>query len=461
MAEKTDFFDKLTNYDPVKEVVPLALQKFHLDMEQDKFDLIKRDAELERTVKLDQINKNTQLSDWFKSHPNATPLDMLTARGSITGDEKALATLVSAQKPVAVRPGGALVSPTGEKIFEQPATPKQESSLFAKINPKDYTPESVKAFMGSAGAGTPNYDLLQKIPPEKTESDEQLVKGSLKEKLKREPTQTEILEGVNKLRASRTSTTVNIKTEATEKQRQRVLSAGASDLVKAAGGQDRLDYMFERYARYKEVPAMGMGMNLRWAFLGGAAQWAKDHGLEPRAAEISQMQTKGAQTAFSNLSKVKSVASTAGETAIKHGENALKIMDKKDRLGSPVVDRWIRAGKKAIGGDEDVTAFDTNVHFFDREVARYLTSMTAGGVMSQEEANEVKKLISSSETPTQFKRNYETAVDLIRQKEKTFNEQLKEIESSIPGRQEPNILEGSGVKPTHKYVPGKGLVAVE
>jgi len=131
-----------------------------------------------------------------------------------------------------------------------------------------------------------------------------------------------------------------------------------------------LDYYYERYVRYKELPPIGMGGNQRWAFFGGAAQWAKDNGFDAISAQLSQMSTQAARTALTNVKKVKAISGVAGETAISHGQTALDIMDKKDRTGSPVLDRWIRGGRKAVVGDPDVTAFDTSVHFFQSRTCK-------------------------------------------------------------------------------------------
>ena len=226
---------------------------------------------------------------------------------------------------------------------------------------------------------------------------------------------------------------VTVRGAETEKREKRQASQSMDLLTTAIGGQENLDYYAERYVRYKELPPIGMGANNRWAFFGYAAKWARENGMDAKSAEISQMQTGAAKTALGNISKVEAVSKVAGETAISHGEAALKIMDKKDRTGSPVVDRWVRGGMKAIVGDPDVTAFDTNVHFFNREVARYLTSMTAGGIMNQKESDEIQALISPNQNPKQFAKNYKTAVGLIKQKEEQFTRVKQDITSGLPG----------------------------
>ena len=222
------------------------------------------------------------------------------------------------------------------------------------------------------------------------------------------------------------------------------INGGGKSLIEQVGGQENLDFHLARYVKYGVVPPMGMGGNNRWEFLGKAAKWAKENGFTEKSAQISSMSTKAAQGALNNLEKVESVSGVAGETAIKHGETAFEIMDKKDRIGSPVLDRWIRAGKKSILGDPDVAAFDISLHMFNRELARYLTSMTSGGVMAQKEADEINELIGPNQSPRQMMKNLPAAKRLIKEKEGEFRNRLNSILNGVGGPGGADSAPGSG-----------------
>ena len=475
-----DFFesfnDVIKNYDPMKEVVPLAMKKFELDMEQQKFNLIKQNQETDLKTKLDSVAADNRFTEFSKQYikdkqekgeqPN--PMDLFQlgiTSGAIHGAD-VYKSLEQMTKPISVGSGG-LMDPITKQQIATGAGSKplsdigklqydKDALLKSGARPDDPQVKAIddemkkKAGENALGGNT-DFETFKAGRPQK----EGESSADWNKRVSDEWESKQDKRAINKA-----GIIGNIKIDLTEKQRQRVLSAGASDLVKAAGGQDKLDIMYEQYARYGKVPAMGLGQGLRWAFLGGASQWAKDHGMDARSMEISSMQTKGAKTAYDNLAKVKSVSGVAGETAIKHGETALEIMDKKDRTGSPVIDRWFRAGRKAVVGDADVTAFDTNVHILNRELSRYLTSMTAGGQMNQKESDEINGLIASSHNPAQFKKNYDTVVKLIKEKEQTFNEQLNEIKMSIPG-QEDNFIAGGKATKTITLKSGKTITVQE
>jgi hypothetical protein len=80
----------------------------------------------------------------------------LTERGSYFGMQGATAGDVArANRPIAV--GGSLMSPTGQTIANAPTKP---ANAFAPLNPKDYTPESIRAFVASQNPA----DLIAAAP---------------------------------------------------------------------------------------------------------------------------------------------------------------------------------------------------------------------------------------------------------------------------------------------------------
>jgi hypothetical protein len=64
------------------------------------------------------------------------------------------------------------------------------------------------------------------------------------------------------------------------------------------------------------------------------------------------------------------------KTAIRNGQMLKELGDKVDTTGVPVVERWIRSGRKAVQGDEDVAKFHAQMNLYRAEAARILTQPT-------------------------------------------------------------------------------------
>jgi len=139
--------------------------------------------------------------------------------------------------------------------------------------------------------------------------------------------------------------------------------------------------------------------------------------------------------ALSNLSNIYAIAQTAMGAAENHGRQILELSSKVDRTGSPALNRYFLAGKKQIAGDTDVNNLDIALHAFDREFARYLTSMTQGGVLAQSEAQAVEKLLTSAKNPQQIIGGIQTIQKLMEGKKASFNDQFARIKGSLGGTQ--------------------------
>jgi hypothetical protein len=120
--------------------------------------------------------------------------------------------------------------------------------------------------------------------------------------------------------------------------------------------------------------------------------------------------------------------------AIGHGKTVLELADKKNETGSPVIDRWIRAGKKTIAGDADVSNLDIAFHMFSTETARYLSSMTAGGQLAEGEAVRLRSLLDGASSPEQIKGGIKTITRLMNEKDKSFNDTKKKIQTELKDR---------------------------
>ncbi len=142
--------------------------------------------------------------------------------------------------------------------------------------------------------------------------------------------------------------------------------------------------------------------------------------------------------ALTSLSTIYATAQTAMGAAENHGKQILGLSQKVDRTGSPAINRYWVAGKKQIAGDEDVNNLDIALHAFDREFSRYLTSMTAGGVIPQREAEAMRALINSANTPEMLIGAVQTVQKLMEGKKESFSDQFNRIKASLGGQTTPS-----------------------
>lgn len=142
---------------------------------------------------------------------------------------------------------------------------------------------------------TQNFDIgAGEVPPkgwvkagttEKTESDEQLVRGSLREKLGREPTHTEILKGMNDLKGERTKITVDMKGQTGALTPEAVSQEGA------------------KYLLTGKLPFTGMGGLGRKEMINESAKIAGEHGWTPNMVLRMQADYRAMDKSVANQRK--------------------------------------------------------------------------------------------------------------------------------------------------------------
>ena len=133
------------------------------------------------------------------------------------------------------------------------------------------------------------------------------------------------------------------------------------------------------------------------------------------------------------------------KTAIRNGKILIELADKVDTTGLPVAERWIRAGRKAIGGDPDVARFDAQMNLYRAEAARILTQPNLSGVLTDTARKEMEEVIRNSATAPQIRGVVNLLErDFLNRKE-TLEEQIGAIRTRMSQRVGPGG--GGGVAP--------------
>jgi len=167
------------------------------------------------------------------------------------------------------------------------------------------------------------------------------------------------------------------------------------------------------------------------AILNRAAEQQKEAGNTPEAARVNQLANKASTMALGQLVKQKNLILAFENTAMKNADLVLQESEKVDRLGSPVIDRWILAGKKSIAGDPSVARLDLAVRTFVNEYARVTTSVTGGGITSDTARKEIDTLLQSAHTKDQVKQVIDLAKTEMLNRKAGYEDQEKTLKGGI------------------------------
>ena len=132
------------------------------------------------------------------------------------------------------------------------------------------------------------------------------------------------------------------------------------------------------------------------------------------------------------------------QTAVRNGHILKELAEKVDSTGVPVIERWIRAGRKEIAGDVDVARFNAQLQVYRTEAARILTNPNLSGQLTDSARKEVEEFLKGGASAAQIR----GVVDLL---ERDFDNRKKTLEQQmqdIRGRLEKNI--SAGEKPKEK-----------
>lgn len=167
-----------------------------------------------------------------------------------------------------------------------------------------------------------------------------------------------------------------------------------------------IDNAAARYNIDGTLPPMGMGKGgsaARSQILNRAAELAS--GVNGTDQRVAQLTTKASASTLLQLKKTITMIKAFEEMANKNADIALEMSDKVDRTGSPVVNRWIQAGRNKLLGDDDVSTFNTAVNVFANEYAKIMSGSMGNTPVSDSARKEAHEILNTAQTPAQLKAN--------------------------------------------------------
>ena len=351
----------------------------------------------------------------------ASPLEMYQQQ--ITRFSDVLTKGIEAEKDGKLSPEGL------QKLFNS-LTPMYEAAqkqyevqsgpmmnLMKSITPEKYEPESIQKFYDQyKTTGRPDYSLL--TPVEKPEKAMPLAERTFEDWLTLNPTVKDARTGktrpanaadYDEYKRLLVTREKKAEQESQDKAVAQEIMAGNADIGPVTGRNKGI---------IAEIRKLDPTFNIRLAH----ARYTSD------TAELTKVKQQRGQI------------STFEKTAEKNLDIMRGLSNKVDRGGTPVINRWILAGKKGIKGDPDVAAFEAAMTTFAGEYAKIMTSATGSGVTSNEAREEIHRIINTAMTQGQISEVSDILHREMGNRISSFDEQIKTTEDRIGGKKAPVTL---------------------
>ena len=205
-----------------------------------------------------------------------------------------------------------------------------------------------------------------------------------------------------------------------------------------------LDLAAKQYLATGTMPSFGMqGQKQKEAVMNRAAEMQKMEGLSPGDVIFNQNEIKSGRQALGQIMKSQGMIMQYEDTAYKNADLALKAADKVDgRTGTPVFNRWLIAGRSAVGGSPDVARFNAANQTFVNEYAKVMSGGYGASATSDSARQEALSMLNTAQTPEQ----YRAVVDQLKTEMNNRMEAMRhtrtflenQIRQSISGKKNPS-----------------------
>lgn len=183
-----------------------------------------------------------------------------------------------------------------------------------------------------------------------------------------------------------------------------------------------------------KLPALGRGDNamaVRAQILNTAAKQLKDAGQSEQGAIVNQAALKASQQAYSAVKKSQEMVGTYEKTAVANMQLVRDMSSKVQRGQSPIMNKWILAGRKAIEGDPDVAKFDAALTTFSEEYAKVMTGSTGSASATDSARSTAHEMINRAQNPEQLNGVLDTMTKEMNNRMASYDQQLYDLQQSM------------------------------
>lgn len=239
----------------------------------------------------------------------------------------------------------------------------------------------------------------------------------------------------------KTQTLESVASNAVTMRGQNMTDARSRDALAAQDNEPMspaaIDNAAARYNIDGTLPAMGMGRNARTdrkEVLNRAAELASASGLSGDDQRIQQIGNKANTASLAKLGQQATMVGAFEKTFNKNADLVLEYSNKVDRTGAPIANKWINAGKRAVTGDPELSAFDVAVKSASNEYAKIISGSMGNTVMAEGEIKKVEGMLNAAQTPEQVKEVIAFMKRETQNRMAGFKEQDKELRDRMRGK---------------------------
>lgn len=210
-----------------------------------------------------------------------------------------------------------------------------------------------------------------------------------------------------------------------------------------------LDSAARTYRMTGQIPALGQGKSaaiLRSNIINRAGELDTSENVSGDQPSINRITGKANAGAINQLQKQYVITSAFEKNANANADMALNLSAKVDRTGVPVVNTWLQAGQKSIQGNADVSAFNAANETFVNEYAKIMSGSMGNTAVSDSARNHAHDMLSTSQTPEQYKAVVNTLKQEMGNRMDGFRGQLTETQGSFSTKPNANTDKTSADK---------------
>lgn len=179
-----------------------------------------------------------------------------------------------------------------------------------------------------------------------------------------------------------------------------------------------------------------------------AAEILAERGGTPQEIGRRIAEFKANSASLQALTKQYDAVTAFEQTAVRNGEMLKELAQKVDTTGVPAIERWIRAGRQNIAGDEDVAKFMAQLQVYRTEAAKVLTNPNLTGQLTDSARKEVESFMGPGANAKQIV----GVVDLLRRDFGNRKQTMEGQINSVRDRIQKNVGPGEQTKSGNDWV---------
>jgi hypothetical protein len=220
---------------------------------------------------------------------------------------------------------------------------------------------------------------------------------------------------------------------------------------------DTVQQLAEQVVAGAPLPALGMGKaatEARQTILNKVGEIRKAGGIDGYKAAEAAASYGANKSALGQVSKQRNMIESFENTAVKNADLALSLAPKGGGPSSvPVLNRYIQAGRKNVGGDADVAAFDAALGTFADEYAKVVSGNTGSAGATDSVRAEVHRRINGAMNPAQLQSVISTMKAEMKNRSASLVDQEAGLRSTLSAHGNAPAAKVSGV-----YNPATGKI---